>query len=593
MVDTVLISSTSNQFKKTLLAVLAITIAGCADKKIEPLKDIGGPRESSIPYDIAPEKKGDIFVDKTEEYGLKGVQAVHMYAVDANHDGATDLVILDDFMATPKFYFFDKAEKKFKLGANPFNETIRASYMSFVDLDHDGILDVIIGNLNQKSEMTQYPSRIYKGVVADGKLNYQQKAVLPTGILPTASIMPFDFNLDGEIDLYLANWFSQKDLNPKPVTDFLFEGKAFQFEDVGSQLKAEYEYRKSDKTYPNATPTFGASICDVDKNGFPDVMTNNSNGYYNKLWLNIDGANFVNYGAETGYAGDNEGTAEARGGGNSFFSLCGDYNNDEIVDIVVGNLSKDSDPEERDKSAMLTGSTKAFPPKFFRSEFFQFDEQERWSEGNRRGLWIDYNLDGLSDLMIANSGFPPSSRLVFFEQASDHEYKDIGKDLGINLMNPSGMVSIDLNGDGVMDFITGQSKVRAGDIDTRIYVFENQFKRNGRGSVRFHLQGKKSNYYGISSSVIFSTNKTNRFSAVSYSYGSLPSQNEEGVYFAFDKEIPKDVTVRWSIGSADRLNRINPLTKKYDLRKFSGNGKHLELNLCEDGRVLPRSKNCY
>lgn len=561
------------------------------------MTDVGGPREQSIPYDIAPDKASGkyagVFVDKTEEYGLKGVSGVHLYAVDANNDGATDLVLLDDFVASPKFYYFNTTEKKFKLGENPFNEIVRASYLNFIDLDHDGVLDVIVGNLNQKSEMTQYPVRVYKGVVTNGVLRYQQKAVLPTGINPTASIVPMDFNLDGEIDLYMANWFSQKDANPKPLPDFLFKGNGFEFADVSSQLKSEYEFNKNEKNYPNATPTFGASICDVDKNGLPDIMTNNSNGYYNKLWLNIDGTNFVNYGLESGYGGDDEGTAESKGGGNSFFSLCGDYNNDGLVDIVVGNLAKDSDPESRDKSAILTGSTRAFPPKFLRTEIFPEEKTDNWSEGNRRGLWLDYNLDGLVDLMIANSGFPPSSRMMFFEQQANHEFIDVAKSMGINMMNPSGMVTIDLNGDGVMDFISGQSKVRAGEINARIYVFENQTKRQNKGSIRFHLQGKKSNFHGISSTLTFKTDKATRFGEANYAYGSLPSQNEEGVYFAFDRETPKSVDVRWSIGSADRLGRVSALSKTYNLQKLSGKGKHLELNLCEDGRVLPRSKKCY
>lgn len=594
----ILSTSRSHKFlSATLLGILLLTIAGCADKKVRTLKDIGGPREQSIPYEITPDKLAagstSVFVDKTEEYGLSGVQGVHLYAVDVNNDGATDLVVLDDFYAAPKFYLFDKKSKKFKLSENPFNEIVRASYLNFVDLDHDGILDVIVGNLNQRSEMTQYSARLYKGVIENGKISYHQTAVLPTAVLPTASIVPFDFNLDGQIDLYLANWFSQKDSNPKPVPDILLQGKGFEFTDVSSQLKGEYDYNRSEKNYPNATPTFGASVCDVDRNGFPDIMTSSSNGYFNKLWLNMDGKNFTDYGVESGYGGDNEGKREARGGGNSFFSLCGDYNNDGIVDIVVGNLSKDTDEETRDKSAILTGSTRSFPPKFYRSDFYQVDQKGHWSEGNRRGVWIDYNLDGLSDLMIANSGFPPSSRLIFFEQQADHEYKDIAKDLGINLMNPSGIVTIDLNGDGVMDFISGQSKVRAGDISTRIYVFENQTKRNGKGSVRFHLQGKKSNYHGISSTLIFSTNKTKRMGAANYAYGSLPSQNEEGVYFAFDHETPKDVEVHWSVGTIDRIGRINPLVKKYNLQKLAGKGRHIELNLCEDGRVLPRLKNCY
>lgn len=566
--------------------------AGCAEKKIQPIKGIG-PREQSMPYDITPERSGGVFIDKAFEYGLNDVSGVHLYAVDVNNDGATDLVVLDDFYTSPKFYLFNKKEKKFKLSENPFNEIVRASYLNFVDLDRDGVYDVIVGNLNQKSEMTQYPGRVFKGIIEKGELRYQARTSLPTGVLPTASIVPFDFNLDGEIDLYLANWFSQKDNNPRPVTDYLLQGKGFEFTDVAGQLKGEYDYNKSEKNYPNATPTFGASVCDVDRNGFPDIMTNNSNGYYNKLWLNIDGKNFINYASETGYAADNEGTADSKGGGNSFFSLCGDYNNDKLVDIIVGNLSKESDPESRDKSAMLTGSSKSFPPKFFRSEFYQTDQKENWSEGNRRGVWIDYNLDGLSDLIIANSGFPPSSRLIFFEQQTDHAYEDKARELGINLMNPSGMVTIDLNNDGVMDFISAQSKVRAGDINTKIYVFENQTKRNGKGSMRFHLQGKKSNYHGISSTLSLLTSKNTYFGEANYAYGSLPSQNEEGVYFAFGEEVPKQVEVRWSIGNEDRLGRISPKTVKYNLQSHSGKGKHLELNLCEDGRVLPRSKNCY
>lgn len=590
-----MISSTSKKY--TFLLALLILGSGCADKKIRPIVDVGGPREQAIAYDINPATASGnyagIFVDKTDEYGLKGIQGVHLYAVDANNDGATDLVVLDDFLASPKFYFFDKKDKKFKLGATPFSELVRASYLNFIDLDHDGVLDVIVGNLNQKSEVTQFPARVFKGVVTDKKISYVQKTILPIGVLPTASIVPFDFNLDGEIDLYVANWFSQKDANPKPLPDSLLQGNGFDFTNISTQLQGEYEVSRSDKSYPNATPTFGASVCDVDRNGLPDVMTNNSNGYYNKLWLNIDGKNFTNYGTLTGYAADTEGSADSKGGGNSFFSLCGDYNNDSFVDIVVGNLSKDSDAESRDKSAVLTGSTKTFPPKFYRTEIFPEEKSDNWSEGNRRGVWLDYNLDGLVDLLIANSGFPPTSRMFFYEQQTDHEYIDRAREMGVNMMNPSGMVSIDLNGDGVMDFISGQSKVRAGDIPSRIYVFENQTKRQGKGSIRFHLQGKKSNYHGISSTLTFRTNKNSRFGEANYAAGSLPSQNEEGVYFAFGSESPKNVEVRWSVGSVDKLGRISPLIKTYNLQNLSGKGKHLELNLCEDGRVLAKTKNCY
>jgi hypothetical protein len=465
--------------------------------------------------------------------------------------------------------------------------------MNFVDLDHDGIYDCIIGTLNQKTEVTQYPPRLFKGELTDGKLHYKEVAPLPTSLLPTASIVVFDYDLDGKLDLYLSNWFSYKGDSPRPVPDLLFKGNGFEFQDSSTALKGEYDYNKTDKVYRNATPTFGASVCDVDKNGFPDILTSNSNGHFNKLWMNVDGKNYVNYAYESSFGGDEEGAPETLGGGNSFFSLCGDYNNDGIIDIVQGNLSRDTDPESRDKSSMLTGSTKSFPPKFIRSEFYRDDLKPKWSEGDRRGVWIDFNLDGLNDLLIDNSGFPPDSRLILFEQEMDHSYNDRSKDLGINLVNPSGTVTIDLNGDGVMDFITGQSKIRAGDVNNRLYVFENQTKRQDNGSIRFHLQGKSSNTYGISSSVLFTTNKTTRFFNVEYASGSLPSQNEEGAYFAFAKEVPQSVTVRWAFSSIDRLGRSVPKVLKYNLQKSSLKGKHNEFNLCDDGRILTRNKACY
>ncbi|MBC7538138.1 MAG: VCBS repeat-containing protein [Bacteriovorax sp.] len=576
-----------------LLVIFIGTLVSCShDKKITGVAPFLPLRDVVPKYLMGPEVPSKIFIDKTEEYGLKGVQAVHLYAVDINNDGYTDLVVLDDFYAVPKFYLFDPKTIKFILSPSPFDSVVRASYLNFIDLDHDGIYDVIVGTLNQKMEVTQYPPRIFKGEMINGVLHYKEKSPLTTRLLPTASIVALDYDLDGEIDLFLANWFSFKDNNPVPVPDMLLKGKGFEFSDVSSHLKGEYDYNKTDKIYLNATPTFGASTCDISKNGFPDILTSNSNGYYNKLWMNIDGENFVNYGNESGYAADEDGSQETHGGGNSFFSLCGDYNNDGLIDIVTGTMSRDSDPESRDKSSILTGSSKSFPPKFIRSEFLHDKQKSKWSEGNHRGVWIDYNLNGLLDLIIDNSGFPPDSRLVFFEQTQDHAYNDKSKELGVNIMNPSGTVTIDLKRNGIMSFITGQSKTRAGDIDNRIYVFENQTKREGRGSVRFHLQGKHSNYHGISSSVWLTTNKHTRFFNVEYNSGSLPSQNEEGAYFAFDKEDPHFVEVRWSYAFIDRLGRKIPLVRKYNLTKLKLKGIHRELNLCEDGRILPRKMNC-
>jgi hypothetical protein len=592
----------SSIFRTCFFSLVIISgVYSCAHQKnvidVNPKKEIIPIEKTLVHYEMGPTKTSSIFADQTKQYGLDGVKAVHLYAVDVNHDGATDLVVLEDFYSVPKFYLFNKTLKKFILSKSPFDEIVRASYLVFADFDHDGIYDVLVGSLNQKSEMTQYPLRLFKGEIIKGEIHYKEMPNPINRILPTASVSLLDYDLDGELDLFLANWFSFKGQNPTPIPDILLRGNGgFKFEDVSILLNSEDEINKTDKTFLNATPTFGSSVCDVNQDGYPDIMTSNSNGYYNKLWLNTEGngkIEFINHAKESGYGADNEGSEEGRGGGNSFFSLCGDYNNDGLVDIVIGNLSHASDPEWVDRSSILTGSSKKFIPQFIRTDFFPEGMKTKWSEGDRRAVWIDYNLDGLKDLIIDNSGFPPDSRLGLLEQSVDHSFLDRSADLGLNILNPSGTVTLDLDGDGVMDFITGQTSLRTGENTNRIYVFKNLTKRNNRGSVRLHLQGKKSNANGISSSVYLITNKNKYFENVQYSYGSLPSQNEEGVYFAYNKETPKAVIVRWSIKVKDRLGRETPLMKQYNLNKFKLTGKHLELNLCEDGRVLPKNKNCY
>lgn len=584
--------------KLLIFGLLLVGVSNCSHQPIKEEKKEEIKPIVKIPdthFQMGPTlPQNNFFLDQTKEYGLEGVKAVHLNAVDVNHDGKSDLVILEDFYSVPKFYFFDNKKKKFILGKYPFDEIVRASYLVFADFDHDRILDVVVGSLNQKSEMTQYPVRIFKGEIIQGNLHYKEMQTPLNKILPTASVSLIDYDLDGELDLYFSNWFSYAKKNPAPIPDVLLKGKGkFQFENVSHLLKGEYDLNKSDKLFINSTPTFGATICDINQDGYPDILTSNSNGYFNKLWISHDAREFTNAGKESGYGADSEGTEEGRGGGNSFFSLCGDYNNDGFIDVVIGNLARVSDPIWVDRSAILTGSTKKFIPQFLRTDFFYENEKGNRSEGDRRGIWIDYNLDGKSDLLIDNSGFPPDSRLTFFSQTKDHAFEDKSITFGVNILNPSGTVTIDINGDGLMDFITGQTTLRTGETDNRIYLFTNKFKRDNRGSIRFHLQGIKSNEEGISSSVYLKTNKQKYFQNVQYSYGSLPSQNEEGIYFAFAHEMPEKVTVAWSLAIKDNLGRDIPLLKNYNLNKMNLKGIHSELNLCEDGRILPRSKNCY
>ena len=84
------ISKKYNSFALSII-LLAGFLASCShQKKIISTAPIQLAREEAPKYLMGPEVPSKIFVDKTEEYGLKDVKAVHLYAVDVDRDGYTD-----------------------------------------------------------------------------------------------------------------------------------------------------------------------------------------------------------------------------------------------------------------------------------------------------------------------------------------------------------------------------------------------------------------------------------------------------------------------------------------------------------------------
>lgn len=544
-----------------------------------------------------PTKKGvnNLFLDKTEEYGLKGVKATHIYAVDFDFDKWTDLVLLPEHYSTPQFYRFNPERRKFeKLHYNPLGENLKAAYLYFADFNKDGLLDLLLGSINQRTEITQYPLRVFKAYKRNSRLRYAEiKKALPGNIWGAASIAVYDFDLDGQLDIYQGNWFDFSRRKPRPKGDKLFKGKGFYFKDVSHILTNEYIKKKKEVLEKDIRPTFGVATCDVDQNGFPDILTSSSSGFANKMWLNLykkgKGRYYKDYGVVSGFAADEEGKLNPMGGGNSFFSSCSDYNNDGIMDVIVGELSHSYNPESRDRSSFLTGSTFSFPPKFIRTEYYSGEgSQNAW-----RGTWFDYDIDGLIDVFIEDSGYPPHSRLILYHQERDHAYEDVAEEAGINVLNPSGAVTLDLNKDGLMDIITGQTNIRDGSIKPRLYVFENRIKRGEKKSIRFYLQGRKANKYGLGAMIIVKTDSSVMRQWVEYVHGPLGSQNEMGILFGLNHNQKLDVVdVRWPILSRDRLKRENPILRTYDLSKLTFDG-HISVTLCESGKFFIGRQSCW
>ncbi len=534
------------------------------------------------------------FKNVTADYGLEDVTATHLYAVDFNFDGYTDLVILPDYYSKPMWYQFNSQTNKFELlEYEPMPEVVRASFLAFYDFDRDGHLDLLTGTLNQKSAMRPVPWRVFLNVGDKKRVKfYEIKNVFPVSD-STSGIAFLDFDQDGMIDLFQPNWFAL-DGSGLARPDILWKGvKLFttglEFSNQSGLLQDEHRFQKATKDYLNATPSFGASICDIDRNGTTDILTTSSNGFNNKLWSYtkeyLGGSEielFRDIAEASGFASDETGEKLLRGGGNNFFSLCFDYNNDSLVDTLIGSLNKESASETQDRSSVLTGSTKGYPPRFIRSEFYRESNNEKYVEGDRRGVLIDYNNDGFIDFLVDNAGFPPDSRTVFFEQQGDHAFVDRAKEFGIDIVNPSGTVVLDLNRDGSLDFISGQSKLRTGQYleeKTKLYAFLNVSKNKNK-SLRVFLKSDEANPSAIGATIEVVTNKRKLWRIVEYVSGSLPSQNEEGIHFGLAQDLIKEIIVTWPIKKNGKT-----LIRNYKVSEKILKNKNHRLILREDGNI--------
>ena len=548
-------------------------------------------------------KEEGVFLDKTADYGLSDLFAVTFNAVDLNFDGKTDLVTLPTYYSRPKFFIFEPATKKYLPWAHdPLPADFKASFLLFYDINKDKTIDILAGVLNQRSEVSQIPVKLYLGRIKNGLIHFEEDpSFIKLEAAPTSSITLLDFDLDGWIDIFIGNWFENRTGKYYPVADVLLRNNKGTFQDASSLLKDETK-KTNDQIYPpNAKPTYGSSSCDIDQNGYPDILTASSSGHKNKLWMNLNEAisgerYFTDLGPTTNYGSDPDGSLIPTGGGRSFFSACTDYNDDGIMDVFLGALSHAYDNDSVDKSSILTGSKSTYPPYFLRTEYLSDATSEAWNQGDRRGVWTDYNLDGRPDLIVDNSGFPPYSRLVMFEQDESHAFINVAGQLGIDVVNPTGTITMDLNHDGRPDIITSQNNIRRSDISPRLYVFENHSKIPGRKSLKVHLKGTKSNTEAIGAMVMLYTRKNNKKIVQrrwnEYSQGGLSSQNEDGVHFGIDAGVEAlGVKVRWPYISKFGFKQGQVIEKLYPLQGHMTKD-FVEVTVCEDGKILAGNISC-
>ncbi len=575
-----------------------------SDSEIEKnLDSITENKTKKINFGPSITEGENIFRDKTTAYGLEGVESVSFILIDLNRDFIDDLIVIPSFFSQPVVYLFDVNEKKFIRSSHTlFDEPVQASFMLLADFNNDKVPDVVVGVLNQRGEFTKIPIGLWRGRWNEKNLlSFKRDDTFPQiDPEPTSTIVTLDVNLDGRLDLFIGNWFHEKKQNLLPTADRLLMNFTEKWVDESRLLEGEAVKSSDDLFPPNAKPTYGAASCDIDQDGWPDILTASASGHYNKLWMNRPRAGskerrFMDVGKQSGFAADPNGILVPTSGGRTFSAVCADYNDDGLMDIFLGELTHGWDNLSVDRSSILTGNSLTFPPSFLRTEYMSDTVEENWNQGDKRALWADMNLDGRVDLIVDNSGFPPNSRLVLFAQDETQSFVNVSHQWGADIVNPTGTVLGDFNRDGKLDILLGQSNIRNATMKNRVYLLENDLTLSGR-SFRFYLEGKTANSQGIGSMLMLYSQSAGKRKIqrrwYELSQGGTPSQLPSGVHFGLDGSGDAlGVKVRWpTLGAKDLMNS-KPIERMYKIQD-NKTKNYQEFTLCENGKILEGRFSC-
>lgn len=305
--------------------LLLLALAGCTPDDKLPTCD---PAPSSA-------WSGDpVFEDRTDAWGLPGVDGGRLQTVDLDGDRYPDLVVTtlfgnarDDLDADPPVqYHHVLMNRAGEGGGRTFVDETAASGLIqnrdggvgssatlfvFGDVDDDGDLDAYAGRfLDQLTEdATGDCSEILLNDGA-GHFTFAEASDVcdPDGRAVTAASFT-DYDADGVLDLWVVAWYDQYGQSVAADQDELYRGNGdgtftSVTDDVGLTLKkgrSTEDFLERDVR----RPAYGATACDLDGDALPELLASNYGRAWNQLWRN-EGGRFSEIGDEAGWASDDD-----------------------------------------------------------------------------------------------------------------------------------------------------------------------------------------------------------------------------------------------------------------------------------------------
>ncbi|MCB0713551.1 MAG: VCBS repeat-containing protein [Ignavibacteriae bacterium] len=420
------------------------------------------------------------FDDITESVGFDSVPAWRLYVSDVNGDEYPDLMIINginkrnqlslwlNLPADPELgtksdrIFVDFTEESgINANHNPEIDGRVADVGALADIDNDGDVDLVTARFYYNKADYTMPEDEAVVMLNDGEGHF---TLMPVSEIATFDKMNatntafLDYNLDGKLDLYIGTFsFDHTSVPSIYMPDYLFQGNGDgTFTDVSAASNIS----------SIAQPLYGSNICDWNNDGWPDIITAPYCRTSGSLWKNNGDGTFTDVAKEVNYS------SQHRGGDNGQ-ALCqweampADFDNDGDMDIlqvlVHGGYGLG---EDRTGLAINGGAENNYELTWSLTRIKR-SAPSTAHIGDMSGSWIDFDNDGLLDLVINQSQYPQANqagteRAYFLKQNASNRFDDITASLGLSdsLLAPgaSEVIDFDLDGDDDLLIVVNTNK---------------------------------------------------------------------------------------------------------------------------------------
>jgi hypothetical protein len=482
-------------------------------------------------------------VNATTTVGLSGISGNFFAWGDYNNDGNQDLLVNGGRLfrnnGLPDYTFTEVTSAVGITGSGNG---------AFADYDNDGYLDLYCTGTDTLWRNGGAPNYQFEDATMDAGLKRDE--------YPTTAVGWGDFDLDGYLDMYIANGEDWNDGDPIYYPDFLYHNEGDgTFTDITS-ISGIRNY---------GGPYYGRGVAwgDYDDDGWPDVYVSNYRISQNWLFHNNRNGTFKDVSFDKGVAGEESQRMGVNYYAHTVGSAWADLDNDGDLDLFESNLvHKDLYRGPICGDSQLYSNDGPASEYTFTNMRDSSGVPEKNIGGGEDELFVgiaiaDFDNDGFQDMFIPQIYDLDYSYSYLYHNDGDWSFTNVSDDVGVLVWNTYGGAWCDYNNDGFLDLVTGGK----GSADPNATYEVHLYKNNGNTNswLQIKLTGKHYNKNAIGVRVkVSASNGLEQIREVQGGMGCHSSQNSIPLEFGFGSYTGTvTVEITWPSGYVQKLNNVN------------------------------------